>query len=161
MSRKIPESLSSDFIEVRDSSIHGRGVYSLKRIKKDQCIVEYLGQRISWKEALKRHPHDPLQPFHTFYFSLSNAKVIDGNVKGNFAKWINHSCKPNCETKEIKDKNNKLRVFIFANKTINKGEELFYDYSLELDAVHTKEEQLNYQCHCGKKNCRQTMLAMK
>jgi hypothetical protein len=161
MSRNIPESLSSDYIEVRDSSIHGRGVYSLKKIKKDQCIVEYLGQRISWKEALKRHPHDPLQPFHTFYFSLSNAKVIDGNVKGNFAKWINHSCKPNCETKEIKDKNNKLRVFIFANKTINKGEELFYDYSLELDADHTKEEQLNYQCHCGKKNCRQTMLAMK
>jgi hypothetical protein len=161
MSRNIPESLSSDYIEVRDSSIHGRGVYSLKKIKKDQCIVEYLGQRISWKEALKRHPHDPLQPFHTFYFSLSNAKVIDANVKGNFAKWINHSCKPNCETKEIKDKNNKLRVFIFANKTINKGEELFYDYSLELDADHTKEEQLNYQCHCGKKNCRQTMLAMK
>jgi len=161
MSKKTPDTLSSDCIEVRDSAINGRGVYSLKMIKKNECIVEYLGQRISWKEALKRHPHDPLQPFHTFYFSLSNAKVIDGNVNGNVAKWINHSCKPNCETKEIKDKNNKLRVFIFAKKSINKDEELFYDYGLELDAEHTKEEQLNYQCLCGQKNCRRTMLAKK
>ncbi|SMC75684.1 SET domain-containing protein [Polynucleobacter kasalickyi] len=161
MSKKFPESLSSDSIEVRDSTIHGRGVYSTKKIKKNDCIVEYLGQRISWKEALKRHPHDPLQPFHTFYFSLTNGKVIDGNVNGNIAKWINHSCKPNCETKEIKDKNNKLRVFIFAKRNINKDDELFYDYGLELDAEHTKEEQLNYKCLCGKKNCRKTMLANK
>jgi len=155
------DTLSSDSIEVRDSTIHGRGVYSTKKISKNDCIVEYLGQRISWKEALKRHPHDPLQPFHTFYFSLSNGKVIDGNVNGNDARWINHSCQPNCEAKEIKDQNNKLRVYIFAKRHIKNNEELFYDYGLELDAEHTKEEQLNYQCLCGKKNCRKTMLAMK
>jgi len=161
MSKNIPAPLFSENIEIRESPIHGRGVYSTKKIKKDDCIVEYIGQRISWKEALKRHPHDPLQPFHTFYFSLTNGKVIDGNVNGNVAKWINHSCKPNCEAKEFKDKNNKLRVFIFAKRNIKKEEELFYDYGLELDADHTNEEKLNYKCLCGKKTCRKTMLAIK
>lgn len=161
MSKKLPKTLSPESIVVKDSKIHGRGVFTLKAIKKGDCILEYQGQRISWKEALRRHPHDPMQPNHTFYFSTDNGRVIDGNVKGNAARWINHSCKPNCEAQEIKDAKNKAHVFIFALKTMAANEELFYNYGLELEANHTAQDMLDYECLCGAKKCRGTMLAKK
>lgn len=156
-----PKLLSGDFYEVHHSTIHGRGVFARNKIKKGDCVIEYRGQRISWKEALRRHPHDPSQPNHTFYFSITNGKVIDGNVKGNDSRWINHSCKPNLEAREIKDKKKRLRVFLFAVKNIKEGAELFYNYALELDGEHTKEDKNNYLCLCGAKKCRGTMLAKK
>ncbi len=67
---------------------------------KGERIVEYTGQIITWKEALRRHPHDPADPNHTFYFHIDDGRVIDGKFGGNAAKWINHSCQPNCETDE-------------------------------------------------------------
>jgi SET domain-containing protein len=159
MSKLKLENLSSSCIEVMNSTIHGRGVFATSNILKGQNIIEYAGERISWKEALRRHPHDPSQPNHTFYFSLSNGKVIDGNSKGNEARWINHSCQPNCEAREEKDKNNKLHVYIYAKRNIKKNEELFYDYALDLDSENTLEEQKNYSCFCETKKCRGSMLA--
>ena len=161
MSKPIPKTLKKSFILVQDSPIHGRGVFANKNISKDECILEYKGERISWKVALERHPHDPSQPNHTFYFSISNGKVIDGKHKGNDAKWINHSCDPNCYANEIKDKNNRLRVFLYAKKNIKEGEELFYDYNLEIEGKHTKALKKDYLCKCGSKKCRGTMLSKK
>lgn len=159
MSKKIPTILPEECIEVKESNIHGTGVFASTDIAKGQCIIEYMGERISWKKAEARHPHDPSQPNHTFYFSISNGKVIDGKYNGNDAKWINHSCKPNCEAKEIKDGNKKLRIFLFAKKNIKADEELFYDYSLDIEGKITKELKKQYQCLCGNKKCRGTMLS--
>ena len=92
MSKKLPKVLKTALIKVHESTIHGQGVYASVDISKDTCIIEYKGEQISWKKALDRHPHDPTQPNHTFYFSLSSGKVIDGNVQGNESKWVNHSC---------------------------------------------------------------------
>ncbi|MEP6608480.1 MAG: SET domain-containing protein-lysine N-methyltransferase, partial [Burkholderiaceae bacterium] len=88
-------------IVVKNSRIHGRGVYAGRRFKAGENIIEYKGQRIAWKEADRRPPSDPQDPYHTFFFSLDDQKtVIDAGVGGNAARWINHSCDPNCETEE-------------------------------------------------------------
>ena len=137
-----------DRIEVRESSVHGRGVYATASIAKNK------GEHISWKEALRRHPHDPTDPNHTFYFSLEDGSVIDAKFGGNRARWINHSCKPNCEARE-KDG----RVFIHALRDIEPGEELFYDYGLVIEGRQTKALREQFACRCGAKKCRGTMLA--
>ena len=142
---------------VRNSKIHGRGVFAARAIRKGTCIIEYKGERISWKEALRRPDTDPDNPFHTFFFSLDDGKVIDAAVGGNAARWINHSCAPNCETEEDDDG----RVHIFARRPIERGEELTYDYKLTIDGRLTKEERAWFACRCGKPRCRGTMLDRK
>ncbi|MBI0326790.1 SET domain-containing protein [Burkholderia plantarii] len=147
--------MSSRRIVVRRSGVHGKGVFAAAPIKAGERVVEYKGERISWKEALRRHPHDPNDPNHTFYFALEEGGVIDGKVDGNSARWINHSCAPNCEAEE-----NAGRVFIHALRDVEAGEELFYDYGLVIDAKLTKQLKRDYACHCGASTCRGTMLAV-
>ncbi len=144
------------FIKARKSKVHGLGVFAVAPIAEGQHLIEYIGERISWKEALRRHPHDPAQPNHTFYFSLDNGDCIDANVGGNDARWINHSCAPNCEADEQHG-----RVFIKALRNITKGEELFYNYGLIIDDKYTKKLKAEYACWCGAPKCRGTMLAPK
>jgi hypothetical protein len=143
-------------IVVRRSGVHGKGVYALQAIAKGERIIEYTGERITWAEALKRHPHNPDDPHHTFYFHLDDGCVIDALYGGNSARWINHACKPNCEADEIDG-----RVFITALRNIAPGEELFYDYGLTIDAPYTAKLKKEYLCRCGARNCRGTMLAPK
>jgi SET domain-containing protein len=151
---------ATPFIAVKNSEIHGRGVYATKKIKQGQRVIEYRGERIDWPEALRRHPHDPLQPNHTFYFTLDDKTVIDGNARGNDARWINHGCDPNCEAELVTEKG-ALRVFISALRDISAGEELTYDYGLEIDARYTKKLKKEFECRCGAPDCRHTMLAPK
>src|SRR5215207_6987438 len=96
-------------IQVRRSGVHGKGVFAVAPIAKGETIIEYKGEIISWPEALRRHPHDPSDPNHTFYFELESGDAIDAKVGGNAARWINHACKPNCEADETNG-----RVFIKA-----------------------------------------------
>lgn len=143
-------------IQVRRSGVHGKGVYAVAPIAKGETIIEYKGETISWPEALRRHPHDPDDPNHTFYFSLDSGDAIDANVGGNSARWINHACNPNCEADEENG-----RVFIKALRAIKPGEELFYDYGLTIDEPYTPKLKKEYECRCGAKNCRGTMLSPK
>ncbi|MCE4557420.1 SET domain-containing protein [Roseateles cellulosilyticus] len=143
-------------IEVRDSGVHGRGVYAKAPINAGARIIEYTGERITWDEAVRRHPHDPAQPNHTFYFHLDGGLVIDALYGGNDARWINHACEPNCEADEVDG-----RVFINALRDLEPGEELFYDYGLVLDERHTAKVKKQFACWCGAKTCRGTMLAPK
>jgi uncharacterized protein len=145
---------------VRVSPIHGRGVVARVALESGARIVEYRGERIDWPEALRRHPHDPEQPFHTFYFSVSDDLVIDGNAGGNFARFMNHSCEPNCEA-ETADSPNGTRVFINALRDIPQGEELTYNYGLTLDERHTPTLKKQFACYCGSAKCRGTMLSSK
>lgn len=142
-------------IEVRDSGVHGRGVYAVAPIAAGARIIEYTGELITWEEAVERHPHDPSQPDHTFYFHLDGGMIIDG-LRGNEARWINHACEPNCEADEVDG-----RVFILALRDLEAGEELFYDYRLVLDERHTAKVKKQFACWCGAATCRGTMLAPK
>ncbi len=145
-------------IQVRRSGVHGKGVFALQPIAAGTQIIEYKGQVIDWPEALRRHPHDPEEPNHTFYFSLDDGShVIDANVDGNAARWINHACDPNCRAEETEDG----RVFIEALRALQPGEELFYDYGLVIDERYTPKLKKDYECRCGAPNCRRTMLAPK
>ncbi len=136
--------------------MHGKGVYALQDLAEGETLIEYAGEVITWPEALRRHPHDPSDPNHTFYFHVDEEHVIDGKQGGNSSRWINHSCKPNCEADE-----NEGRVFIKTLRNIQAGEELFYDYGLIIDAPYTKKLLAEYPCWCGAKKCRGTLLAPK
>jgi len=151
-----PARLSGRKIQARKSGIHGRGVFALEDIAEGETLIEYVGEIISWKEALRRHPHDPKDPNHTFYFSLDDGRVIDALYGGNSSRWINHACKPNCEADEVEG-----RVFIKARRDIRAGEELNYDYGLIIDEPYTKKLKAEYPCWCGAKKCRGTLLAPK
>ena len=143
-------------IQVRKSGVHGKGVYAARPIKKGETIIEYVGEVITWDEALRRHPHDPSDPNHTFYFHIDEGRVIDAKFGGNVSRWINHACAPNCEADDDGE-----RVFIKALRNIKPGEELFYDYGLVIDERYTAALKRQFACHCGDKSCRGTMLAPK
>lgn len=141
---------------VRGSHIHGRGVFATRMIPEGTRIIEYKGERITEKEAQNRHGRDPDNPHHTFFFSLEDGRLIDGDAGGNNARWINHACEPNCEAREENG-----RVFIYALRDIHPGEELGYDYGLIIEERHTAAIKQNYACRCGATTCRKTMLAPK
>jgi SET domain-containing protein len=156
MSSPAKSTASSAKIVVRNSRIHGRGVYAARRIRRGERVAEYKGELISWDEADRRPPSDPEDPHHTFFFSLADGKgVIDGNVGGNASRYINHSCDPNCETEETDDG----RIFVMALRDIRRGEEIVYDYCLIIDERVTKKLKRQYECRCGAEDCRGTMLA--
>lgn len=141
-------------IQVRRSGVHGKGVFAVADIPEGEVIIEYVGEVITWKEALRRHPHDPSDPNHTFYFHIDDKHVIDALYGGNSSRWINHSCEPNCEPDEIDG-----RIYIRALRNIHAGEELHYDYGLVIDAPLTPELKADYPCWCGSKSCRGTLLS--
>jgi hypothetical protein len=140
-------------VETRDSGIHGCGVYATRSIKKGARIIEYLGERISHAEADRRYERKGDDDGHTFLFIASKRTVIDAGVNGNEARFINHSCDPNCET-VIEDG----RVYIEAIRRIKPGEELGYDYQLTWESTDDPVELSLYSCRCGAKHCRGTML---
>ena len=144
-------------IQVRRSGVHGKGVFAVAPIAAGETIIEYVGEVITWPEALRRHPHDPADPNHTFYFHIDDTRVIDANVGGNSSRWINHACAPNCEA-ELTDDG---RVFIKALQPLAAGDELFYDYGLVIDERYTPALKKAYACRCGAPDCRRTMLAPK
>jgi SET domain-containing protein len=143
-------------IQVRRSGVHGKGVFAVAPIPKGEVLIEYKGEVIDWPEALRRHPHDPSDPHHTFYFHIDEKNVIDAKHGGNAARWINHSCEPNCEADEVDG-----RIFIKSLRTLKPGQELFYDYGLIIDDKYTPKLKKEYECRCGSTKCRRTMLAPK
>jgi hypothetical protein len=145
--------------EVRKSPIQGLGGFATRRIAKGARIVEYVGERISDEQANERYDDEKMNRHHTFLFSLGNGTSIDAGVNGNEARFINHSCAPNCEAINDGD-----RIFIEALRDIEPGEELFYDYAYERggdpDADEDREEIARfYVCKCGAPTCRGTILA--
>jgi uncharacterized protein len=140
-------------IAARQSSIHGRGVFALKPIAKGTRIIEYKGTLITDKEADRRYSRMHENSPHTMLFSLDGGWVIDATRRGNSARWINHSCAPNCEIEE-----EGRRVFIDAGRDIRAGEELTYDYNLQIGEKHTKKAKREHACFCKARRCRGTML---
>jgi len=142
--------------EVRESPVHGKGVFALRPIAAGERIIEYRGERITWDDATRRAAERGGPVNHTFYFSLADGNVIDGGRRGNDARWINHACEPNCEAYEDDG-----RVYIHALRDIDAGEELNYNYALIYDERHTPALKRLFACRCGTPACTGTMLAPK
>jgi hypothetical protein len=123
-------------IRRRKSRIHGWGVYATEAIAKNKRVIDYAGEKISNRESLKRELRY-IKRGHIWCFKLTNRTVVDAGVGGNIARFINHSCKPNCYI-DIK----KGVIWIRASRPILKDEELTYDY-------HTDGEGL-IMCRCRK-----------
>jgi len=141
-------------IVVRRSSIHGKGVFATTFISAGIRLIEYKGERIRDEESERLYNDEST---HTFLFMLEEDDVvIDGSRNGNTARWINHSCEPNCEAAEEDG-----RVFIDALRDIPAGEEITIDYNLYLEARYTAALKREYACGCGTGQCRGTLLADK
>ena len=152
--RAIPLGRAMPLVEVRDSPIHGRGVFALRRIRKGTRIIEYTGERVSHVEADRRYEDRPENDNHTFLFIVDRRTVIDAGVGGNEARYINHACDPNCES-VIEGR----RVFIEALRDIEPGEELAYDYQIQREKDDPPNVEQIWACRCGAHQCRGTMLA--
>ena len=142
--------------ESRDSKIQGRGVFATRKIPEGTRLIEYRGEVISDEEADRRYPFFDDERHHTFLFRLDSGDAIDAGPSRSIAKYINHSCDPNCEAVEEDD-----RIFIDAIRDIARGEELVYDYNYVLDEPHNAANKKLYPCNCGAKKCRGTILAKK
>jgi len=140
-------------IEVRRSGVHGRGVFALRRIRKGTRIIEYTGDRVSHALADRRYEDHDESDNHTFLFSVDRGLVIDAGIGGNEARFINHSCDPNCESVI-----ERRRVFIDAIRDIAPGEELTYDYQIGRERNDPPNVDEIYACRCGSARCRGTML---
>jgi uncharacterized protein len=116
-------------IEKRRSKIHRWGVYATEAIPKNKRIIDYAGEKISNRQSLKRERRY-IKKGHIWCFKLTNRTVIDAGVGGNLARFINHSCRPNCYV-DIKDN----IIWIRAARTILRGEELTYDYHTDGDGL--------------------------
>ena len=136
----------------RRSGIHGKGVFATAAMPRGTRLIEYKGERISPDESLRRYAGAT----HTFLFQLENNEIIDGGVGGNCARWINHSCDPNCEVIEEDG-----RVFFDAIRRIRAGEEITFDYNLYLEDRYTPALKREFACNCNASNCRGTLLASK
>jgi SET domain-containing protein len=150
-------------IEARRSKIHGNGVFATAPLKKGDTVVQYKGLLRTHKQTDKAYGGEP-DSGHTFLFTLNDKYVIDANVGGNVARWINHSCDPNCEAAYDEADSGKAkedRILIEAMRDIAPGEELTYNYGIVLAEAHTAKMKKIWECRCGAKNCTGTMLQPK
>ena len=150
-------------IERRQSSIHGNGVFAVEPIAKGERIVRYKGKLRTHEEVDAEYGAID-EDGHTFLFTLNDDYVIDANVDGNIARWINYSCDPNAEAvleENSKGKSHKDKVYIEAIRDIKPGEELSYNYGIVLDEPHTPALKKLWGCHCGSPKCTGTMLQPK
>jgi uncharacterized protein len=142
--------------EIRPSPMHGLGAFATRRIRAGVRLIEYAGERLTPAEADARYPDRPGEAHHTELFAIDDDIVIDAAVDGNDARFINHSCDPNCDA--VIDDN---RIWIETIRDIEAGEELAYDYAFVLEERHTPAAKRRYPCSCGAPNCRKTILAKK
>lgn len=140
-------------IEVHNSRIHGYGVFAARRIRPGQLVMEYIGEIIDADEAYSRYVDDEMERHHTFLFALDDGSFIDAGRTGNEARYINHSCEPNCEAEEVDG-----RILIYALRNVQPGAELTYDYRLHREGRRKASWKKLYECRCGSPACRGTML---
>ena len=142
--------------EIRESPIQGRGAFATRPIPAGTRLIEYAGERLTPAAADMRYPDVPGERHHTYLFAIDDDVVIDAAVNGNAARFINHSCAPNCDA-VIDDG----RIWIETIRDITPGEELAYDYAYVLEERHTPAAKRRYPCSCGAPECRGTILGKK
>lgn len=133
--------------EVRRSKIHGHGVFASRAIAEGEYIVEYVGEKITKAESERRgvarfERSQVTGEASVYIFDLNKRYDLDGDVEGNDAKYINHSCDPNAEAQNIRGK-----IWIVALRDIPKGEEIGFDYGYDVSHF------LDHPCRCGSEKC--------
>lgn len=145
-------------IIVRRSRIHGHGIFAARDLLEGTELIEYTGRLITIAEADELY--DEIYKGHTFLFTLNDEWIIDGNVDGNDARWINHGCEPNCIPylhAHPRDRR-KDRVIIETLRDVEAGEELSYDYGISFDVTYTARLKRIWACRCGAPSCSGTLL---
>lgn len=150
------EQSGNEWFELRRSPIQGYGAFAVRDIPRGTRLIEYTGEKISNAEADRRYDDDAMRRHHTFLFTLSSRTIVDAAVGGNAARFINHSCDPNCEAVIERS-----RIWIDAIKRIPAGTELVYDYQYEYDDDYTEKDLKWYACVCGSAKCRGTIVVPK
>ena len=143
----------NEWLELRRSPIHGLGGFARRDIPKGTRIIEYAGEKISNAEADRRYDDEAMKRHHTFLFILNSRTCVDAAYEGNEARFLNHSCAPNCEALIERG-----HIWIEALTDIPAGAELVYDYQYEDDPEYTEEDLRFYACGCGAANCRGTIV---
>lgn len=139
----MPTTPASDLYEVKPSSIHGQGVFARRDIPADTRVLEYIGERLTKAESLHRRKQG-----NFFVFIVTDQFDIDGAVDWNPARFINHSCTPNCDAR-MEDEH----IWIIARRDLRAGEELSFNYGYDLQDY---EEHI---CCCGAQGCLGYMVA--
>lgn len=150
-------------IKARKSAIHGNGVFAIAPIAAGERVIEYKGELRTHAEVDAGEAGD-VESGHTFLFTLNDEWVIDGTRRGNVARWINHSCSPNCEALIVEHDGadrRKDKVVIEALRAIAPGEELTYNYGIRLAERHTARLKKIWMCLCGSPDCTGTLLQPK
>ena len=146
--------------EIRESPMQGLGAFATEPIPAGIRLIEYAGERLTPAEAEARYPDVPGERHHTYLFAIDdddgNEVVVDAAVNGNDARFINHSCAPNCDAVVEGG-----RIWIETILDVAVGDELAYDYAYVLDERHTPAAKRRFPCHCGAPTCRGTILAKK
>src|SRR5215212_4483239 len=143
----------NDWMELRQSEIHGLGAFARTDIPKGTRIIEYVGEKISNAEADRRYDDAAMKRHHTFLFILNSRTCVDAAFEGNESRFLNHSCDPNCEAVITRG-----HIWIESIKPIPAGTEIVYDYQYEDDPKYTEEDLRFYACRCGAPNCRGTIV---
>jgi len=151
-----PPHNDNEWFELRHSSIQGLGAFARKEIPPGTRIIEYTGEKISYAESDRRYPDERDARHHTFLFTLNSKWIIDAAFEGNDARFINHSCNPNCDAYIERG-----HIWIESIKRIAAGAELTYDYQYEYLDEYTAEDLEFYACRCGAPNCRGTIVEPK
>jgi len=133
------------------SKIQGLGLYAAKDIDKHTMVIEYIGQVIRNEVANAREKQYESQNRGIYMFRLDENRVIDATLTGGLARYINHSCNPNCVT-EVVDVDKDQKILIIAKRRIARGEELSYDYKFDFE-----DDQHKIACLCGAPNCKKWM----
>ncbi|MDB4877231.1 MAG: nuclear protein [Gemmatimonadetes bacterium] len=142
--------------EIRTSPIQGRGAFATRHIPAGTRLIEYAGQRLTPEQADARYPDVDGERHHTYLFAIDDDIVIDAAFENNDARFINHSCDPNCDA-VVEDG----RIWIDTIRDVEAGEELAYDYAYVLEERHSPAAKRRYPCSCGAAGCRGTILAKK
>ncbi|XP_016982418.1 histone-lysine N-methyltransferase trr isoform X2 [Drosophila rhopaloa] len=133
------------------SKIQGLGLYAARDIEKHTMIIEYIGEVIRTEVSEIREKQYESKNRGIYMFRLDEDRVVDATLSGGLARYINHSCNPNCVT-EIVEVDRDVRIIIFAKRKIYRGEELSYDYKFDIE-----DESHKIPCACGAPNCRKWM----
>ncbi len=141
------------YLEVRTSELAGLGVFTKRAVPRGTLLLEYLGERISHEEAGERYYAATQPDAFVLLFTVDRKVVIDGGVGGRAARYVNHSCEPNCEADEIGG-----RIFITSIRDIPAGAELTYDYNMEAPSPLPRDWRRRYACRCGTRRCRGTIV---
>ena len=140
--------------------MQGLGAFATAPIPAGVRLIEYAGARLTPEEAEARYPDVEGERHHTYLFAIDDDDgtevVVDAAVDGNDARFINHSCDPNCDA--IVEHG---RIWIETIRDVAPGEELAYDYAYILEERHTPAAKRRFPCHCGSPRCRGTILGKK